>query len=764
MKQSRVFPGLYIRNDLTRAFPGGVKGRRMDFMKRLVCILAVLALLLGCAPALAEGAKIYASWMPAEARDFFSKSAFSGYTIGESASYLLENTVGGNYFFAVAQKDGYNALYGFRETNGKYDYWLRTDSAIPQGKGDFVVRFFSGELHLLSDQVLAFGEGLSIMFIKAGNEEQPDSQLFFSVNKNGQFDLKLLCFDFCWNEALVSADSIAYYHEGEYLGAAFGTVETNLRYFSLSAFPKSVEEARESLSNPPSIPTGDLTAQRIKFTGGQKFEVYSGPGTEYERAANGKASVSTNDWIQVFGTDNGYILIQYDISSTQMRFGYITQTALPKNASAQPLRLEFADAEITAATFLTDDPLNSQTRVRNLSAGQSGVKWLATMGAWVYVEVTGAGRPVRGFVPAGVIRRRADSNTYSGAYNGPDYTAQASVTLSQGSAAATVTVYGPAAWYSQANADKIVEYRMFANNVPLNAQTNEDLWFASSSWIAVFSLQAALPEQTTVLGLCPVHAESGMKAEETIAIALGKAWNAAPAVPPAAAGYQNGYATAVVNNPNPSDRLHLRKSAYGSAPSLGKYYNGTVVLVLPDTNAGEEWAHVRVGDTEGYMQAKYLAFSGAAQVPSAQPTVTVSNASGTGLNLRAGQDTDSPVIRLLGNGTSVTVLGLSEDWLHVQAGSETGYIRASGVTPRLSYTYGSDAIVGKARINADCSGYKKPIEPGDYVGDAGDPNGLIVNTYSAGSVVTVYQIRGGYAQVGSWSGPWVSTAVLTMMD
>jgi hypothetical protein len=102
-----------------------------------------------------------------------------------------------------------------------------------------------------------------------------------------------------------------------------GIIENDLRYFSLSAFPKSPDKARETLSTPPEIPEGELEAENIKLTGGKKYSVYSGPSENYLRGGNGKAAVSTNDWIQVFGKENGWILIQYDISSDHMRFGYI---------------------------------------------------------------------------------------------------------------------------------------------------------------------------------------------------------------------------------------------------------------------------------------------------------------------------------------------------------------------------------------------------------------------------------------------------------
>ena len=67
---------------------------------------------------------------------------------------------------------------------------------------------------------------------------------------------------------------------------------------------------------------------------------------------------------------------------------------------------------------------------------------------------------------------------------------------------------------------------------------------------------------------------------------------------------------ALVNNPNPADRLHLRTRPEKGAPSLGKFYNRTPVLVL---SVEGEWEHVYVGGVrglEGYMMTKYLAMGG----------------------------------------------------------------------------------------------------------------------------------------------------------
>lgn len=65
---------------------------------------------------------------------------------------------------------------------------------------------------------------------------------------------------------------------------------------------------------------------------------------------------------------------------------------------------------------------------------------------------------------------------------------------------------------------------------------------------------------------------------------------------------------AVVNNPDPADRLHLRVSPQRDAASLGKFYNGTPVRVLEER---EDWVQVEIGldgNLTGWMMKKYLAY------------------------------------------------------------------------------------------------------------------------------------------------------------
>ena len=215
----------------------------------------------------------------------------------------------------------------------------------------------------------------------------------------------------------VASDCLTYKTErnGNKSTKVYGVFANQFSQFSLSNLPMTSSEARTSLTNPPTSPDGTLTAERIKFGSGKKYPVYQGPGTEYGRAANGKASVSTNDWIQVFGEENGYIMIQYDISKNQYRIGWIESKALPSGKKVVEFAFQPVQGFLPQETHLTDDPLNSEKVVLTLTEGTT-VKWLASMGDWAYVETT-SGTLIRGFVPKDSIAIHTFSEQYDAADN-----------------------------------------------------------------------------------------------------------------------------------------------------------------------------------------------------------------------------------------------------------------------------------------------------------------------------------------------------------
>lgn len=155
-------------------------------------------------------------------------------------------------------------------------------------------------------------------------------------------------------------------------------------------------------SNVPVIPEGTLSAEVISFTGNQTFAVYSAPTKKSIRGAKGKARVSTNGWLQVFGAEEDWILVQYDITEDHNRIGYITMSALPKDVTVPDLNLQRVAAVVNYDVEVTDDPLVSQTPLAKLTENTK-VTCLGTMGTWTYIEAKEKDVLFRGFVPTACL-------------------------------------------------------------------------------------------------------------------------------------------------------------------------------------------------------------------------------------------------------------------------------------------------------------------------------------------------------------------------
>lgn len=147
-----------------------------------------------------------------------------------------------------------------------------------------------------------------------------------------------------------------------------------------------------------------LTAVRGSFARNQSFAVYESPRGETPlRAGNGKAKLSTNGAISVYGNWMGALLVEYEISADRHRIGWI------ETEMADAPELDFTDADglylcgvVTSSVSLTDDPLYSQESIAVMSGGTS-VHVLGQLDDWLLVEGF-IGEEVRmGFVPVCVV-------------------------------------------------------------------------------------------------------------------------------------------------------------------------------------------------------------------------------------------------------------------------------------------------------------------------------------------------------------------------
>lgn len=377
-------------------------------MKKAIALLCAIVMLIGVCPLAAADEPD----LPKQILDILSLPAWDGYVIGR-VNYDVDLKEHGSYSCIYYDQYGHAAAFVLMhnekekvlcifEKNSSGEWYLKAKSAgavLQSGRIPLITSEVYNQVHvsyLDFERKVDFGLTFErrngnwyIQYISTDNENQAGVSIYVYENK-----LKIKEERNGWKETTVR-----------------GVTPCLFSQFRISSFPLSVKEARESLSLPPDIPTGSMDCalpqpQSIKFSVNRKYPVYSGPGEQYVRASNGKAAMSTNDWVQVFGRCGDWLLVQYDISSSQMRIGYITASALPKKAKVDEIAFAGFPCEVITNTSLTDDPLGSQKALCSLPSGFSNATFLGCMGDdWAYIEVNDASvGQLRGFVPIDALR------------------------------------------------------------------------------------------------------------------------------------------------------------------------------------------------------------------------------------------------------------------------------------------------------------------------------------------------------------------------
>ena len=169
---------------------------------------------------------------------------------------------------------------------------------------------------------------------------------------------------------------------------------------SISGILSWMGECIAHRNDPPPIPESDTfpQPQLASFKKKQKLPVYTGPGTDYLREADGKATVSTSDWIQIFGEENGWLLIQYHVSGDKNRFGYIKASQAEAGVSVP--RLSWKDEDVVCQTrFLNTDPIRLYDEMLDFGLEGQRCTLLGSLAEFDYLEVAlSSGEKARGFV------------------------------------------------------------------------------------------------------------------------------------------------------------------------------------------------------------------------------------------------------------------------------------------------------------------------------------------------------------------------------
>lgn len=353
-------------------------------MRKLSAFLFLLCALLIACTSLADGD----DGIPAQIETVLAESSrWAQWTVSD---YVCPDD--GQTAFVALHRDAANELLCFNYSSGQWKLAWHQHGAVPQGNDPL----------LLTDRSYDSYAGLSLGAAFSVRPDVPGEWESVYELENNLWLLRAIAYVDTDGESItesyVTKSNQVVYNGWRKKGEVKinGVLQTDLRYFSYVDFVKDPDQLQQILSNPPMLPSGTLKAREIKFTGGQRYSVYQGPDESYGQAADGNAVVSTNDWIQVFGRENGWMMIQYDITRDHMRIGWIEESALPKNASVSTIVWQEQSAWLSKTATVTDDPLYSQSAILTLPQG-AWVTVLGTLGDWAYIE-SSTGDLLRGFV------------------------------------------------------------------------------------------------------------------------------------------------------------------------------------------------------------------------------------------------------------------------------------------------------------------------------------------------------------------------------
>ncbi|MBQ8556404.1 MAG: hypothetical protein IJ438_11115 [Clostridia bacterium] len=333
------------------------------------------------------------------------------------ADYKLEDyievpdTPEGDYAFALFKAEGYRHLSGFRKSGGTWENVLDTTSGVPQinlpahleqpAAGSVSNRLWDNE-----GKYDIHHDGLEFYILTTNEECSVDSIIFHW--ENGGFRMTGYQKDTVYSVDLLDGHLIFYGISGGYEASIQAWIETDIAKVNFDALPTRSYDVTADASEIPGISETEaecaLTAEVVEFPANKRYNVYNGPGKSYQRAGNGKAVVSTNGWIQVFGQYGDWLLIQYSIDDERFRIGWITADALPDGADVPTLEfVEDDTCTLSQSWVLTDDPLGSKTALCTLDMSVP-VTRLAELGeTWAYVRAEAEGKTWWGFVPSELL-------------------------------------------------------------------------------------------------------------------------------------------------------------------------------------------------------------------------------------------------------------------------------------------------------------------------------------------------------------------------
>jgi len=163
-----------------------------------------------------------------------------------------------------------------------------------------------------------------------------------------------------------------------------------------------------------------------------------------------------------------------------------------------------------------------------------------------------------------------------------------------------------------------------------------------------------------------------------------------------------------------SSTLNLRSGPSASSSVLASIPSGAKILVYSENS---EWSYVSYSGQVGYASRDYLSIMKNMEADFGKGCIT-----GSTVNLRADSSTGSAILKSLSRGTSVSIIGLKNDWYKVTSDGVTGYVSSDYLTTATAAATAKDSSASE--LSTDVVAYAKKFLGVRYVSGGESPNGF----------------------------------------
>lgn len=178
--------------------------------------------------------------------------------------------------------------------------------------------------------------------------------------------------------------------------------------------------------------------------------------------------------------------------------------------------------------------------------------------------------------------------------------------------------------------------------------------------------------------------------------------------------------------------LNVRSSASEDADVVGRFYNGNVGTLIEQN---EDWSLISSGNVYGYVKSEYILSGDMALGYIEDNCNQIARVTTDTLNIRHDTSVDCEIVAISGEGDTLDVIDVEEDWIHVAVDTNvTGYVASDYVN--LDYEYetaktlaedittvkSEDFVVEDSMVGDGNGSATTPDDPGNATESAGQEN------------------------------------------